>query len=101
MCRATLLPDPDSPLRMMMRTAQSYPAAWPLQVPALVRLERASNAQRACLRGMVVVAFLLVLLDAPIELVRHEIDGRIHVLFGRHRVDGAAARVQGRFGLLA
>jgi hypothetical protein len=30
MCKATLLPDPDSPLRTMMRTPPCYPAATPL-----------------------------------------------------------------------
>ena len=30
MCKATLLPDPDSPLMMMMRTPPCYPAAAPL-----------------------------------------------------------------------
>src|SRR5215469_4552180 len=50
---------------------------------------------------MVIVAFFLVLLDAAIELVGQQVDGRVHVLLRRIRVDGAAAHVQGRLGLLS
>ena len=131
MCKATLLPDPDSPLRMMMRTPPCYPAAAALQVRGPARLWRGwaaalaapgasagvptksrilpigllldssvgrdfvgwLDAQRAHRRGVVVGALLLVLLDAAIELVRQQIDGRVHVFLGCVRVDGTTAHV--------
>jgi len=36
---------------MMMRTAQSYPAAVPLQVPTLGRLKRAARGQMSDITG--------------------------------------------------
>src|SRR2546421_12510988 len=103
MCRATLLPDPDSPLRMMMRTPQ-----W-LSTGHCRRQSRgrafrgaALPPQRAApLGGMVIGALFLVFLDAAVQLVREQIDGGVHVFFGGIRVDGAAAHVQRGFGLLA
>ena len=37
-----------------------------------------------------IAALLLVLLDAAVELVRQQIDGGVHVLVGRIRVNGVA-----------
>src|SRR5579859_475877 len=97
MCSATLLPDPDRPLRMTMRTVVCYPAA-----AVLAKRAAMSAARRApSLRGMMICALLLVLLDAAVQLVRQQVDGRVHVLLGGVGVDGAAAHVQGRLGLLS
>src|SRR5215472_1615050 len=100
MCKATLLPDPESPLRMMMRTPPCYPATAPLaNFAAAAALSgrggpcRVSDAQRAHRGGVVVGALLLVFLDAAIELVRQQIDGRVHVFLGCVRVDGTTAHV--------
>src|SRR6185312_4440927 len=131
MCRATLLPEPDSPLRMMMRTAcRRYPArvtgaSTPRSVldirgqdarlrppgggsPLGRRRRRprneigVSDAKGAAgLRGVMIGELFLVFLDAPIELVGHQVDGRIHVLFRGICVNRAAADVQRRFGLLS
>src|SRR5262245_40157749 len=49
---------------------------------------------------MVVGELFLVLLDAPIQLVRQRIDGRVHVLVGRIGVDAPAAHLDRRFRLL-
>src|SRR6185437_2854871 len=94
MCRATLLPDPDIPLRTMMRTAARLALSRSLE-------DAASGAQRAALDRVMVRHLLLVLLDASIELVGQEIDGGIHVFLGRVRMDRIAAHVQGSFGLLS
>src|SRR2546427_11874152 len=105
MCSATLLPEPDNPLRMMMRTAQwssSRPRARKSLALGGGRCgRRPSHAQRpAPLDGVVIGALFLVLLDAAIELVGEQVDRGVHVLFGRVRVDVVAAHVQGRLGLL-
>src|SRR5579871_6331444 len=96
MCRATLLPEPDSPLRTMMRTTGWYPQGLPLQVP-----RRASGLARLRRAGAVGDALFLVLHQAAVDLVGQQVDGGVHVLFGGVRVDGAAAYVQGDFGFLA
>src|SRR6185437_7981878 len=101
MCKATLLPDPDSPLRMMMRTLPWYPAAAPLQVSVSDRPSGPLQAQGAYRGGVVVGALLLVLLDAAVELVREQINGRVHIFVRGIRMDGVAAHVQRRLGLLS
>src|ERR1700739_293615 len=89
MCRATLLPAPESPLTTTMRPA------------ALILPGGASGAQRPALHGVMVCHLFLVLLDASIQLVGEQIDGGVHVLLGRVRMDRVTAHVQGRLGLLS
>src|SRR5262245_23583483 len=101
MCNATLLPDPDSPLRTMMRTAQWYPARPALQAPRCNALFALQLSWRAGLHGTVRTAFFLVLLDAAVELVGQQVNGRVHVLLGGVGVYRAAAHVQCRFRLLS
>src|SRR5215469_7894109 len=98
MCSATLLPEPDSPLRMMRRMPNTQPAGASGASGILPGGPRApprgSGPQRAArLRRVVVVAFFLVLLDAAIELVGEQIDSRVHVFLGGVGVYGVAAHV--------
>src|SRR4029077_596372 len=102
MCRATLLPEPDSPLRMMMRTSQWLSTGTAAASPLVRAAGAASHPQRAAPLGVMVVgALFLVFLDAAVQFVRQQIDGGVHVRFGCIGVDGAAAHVQRGFGLLS
>src|SRR3569833_2450742 len=110
MCRATLLPDPDRPRRRMMRTGGDVSASSgvaasterlktcdrrrrgqktaPARVPGAIRLKRWNIAGGALRFTRVMIAFLFfVLLDAAVELVGEDVDGRVHVCFGSLRVD--------------
>src|SRR5690348_11009903 len=88
MCRATLLPDPDSPLTRISLMEFSGASASPA-----VRLARF---------GGVFVRFLfLVLEDAAVELVGQQVYGGVHVFLGGVGMDGVAAHMQGGFGLLS
>ena len=53
------------------------------------------------LRGVMILAFFLVLHDGTIELVRQEIDGGVHVAVRRVRMNRIAAHVQRRFRLVS
>src|SRR5665213_1601974 len=70
MCRATLLPEPDSPLTMIRRIDMGAAAASGRQA-RLDHLDR-----------MVIAGLFLVLLDTAVELVRQSVDGGVHVGFG-------------------
>src|SRR5690349_24135740 len=85
MCRATLLPDPDSPLTRMSRIADV------LLLPN--RLARFG--------GVFVGLLFLVLQHAAVELVGQQIDGGVHVFFRGIGMDRIAAYMQGGFGLLS
>src|SRR5690349_1688547 len=85
MCRATLLPDPESPLTRMSRIADV------LLLPN--RLAR--------LGGVFVGLLFLVLQHAAVELVGQQIDGGVHVLFRGVGMNRIAAHMQGGFGLLS
>src|SRR5579863_6758052 len=98
MCRATLLPDPDRPLRMTMRTGLCSSSSGCAASAGALNLR---SRRAPPLRRVIVGALFLVLLDAAVELVGQQIDGRVHVLFGRVRVDRVAAHVQRRLGLLS
>src|ERR1700756_1360900 len=99
MCSAMLLPAPDKPLRMTMRTGvcSSTPP------PAARAVDAPSGARWCppCRRGAGVGALFLVLLYGAVELVGQEVDGGVHGLLGRVGVDGIAAHVQRRLGLLS
>src|SRR5690349_24725265 len=85
MCRATLLPDPESPLTRMSRIADV------LLLPN--RLAR--------LGGVFVGLLFLVLQHAAVELVGQQVDGGVHVLFRGIGMNGISAHMQGGFGLLS
>src|SRR5262249_18767901 len=87
MCKATLLPDPDSPLTRMSRIGMAGPS-----LPA-ERLAR--------LGGVVIGLALLVLDHAAIELVGQQVYGGVHVFLGGIGMDGITANVQRGFGLLS
>src|SRR5450755_493460 len=79
MCRATLLPDPESPL-MMIRCI------------ALAAAALSGSAQPHGFFDVMVGGFLLVLLHAAVELVGERVDGGIHVPLGRIGVDLVATQ---------
>src|ERR1700716_2075208 len=88
MCRATLLPEPDSPLTMMSRIDTRAPG----------------SAQRTGLDhvlGVVVRSLLLVFLDASIKFVGEGVDGGVHVVFGGIGVDLVSPQHEGGFRLMA
>src|SRR5262247_2588330 len=87
MCSATLLPDPDSPLTRMSLIGMAGPS-----LPA----ERFTR-----LGGVVIGLALLVLDHAAVELVGQQVDGGVHVFLGGVGMDGVAANMQRRFGLLS
>src|SRR5688572_3683728 len=91
MCKATLLPDPDSPLTrinlMVWCSSRSFGA---VDLAGLARLG-----------GVLVGLLFLVLEHAAVELVGQQVYGGVHVLFGGIGMDGAAAHMQGGFGLLS
>src|SRR5579863_1529323 len=60
-----------------------------------------SAAEATRLGGAVRGALFLVLLKAAVELIGQKVNGRVHVLFGRIRVDRITADVQRRFRLLS
>src|SRR5215831_10394744 len=86
-----------------MLSAGGATASWQPRRPgsAAAASASASDAQRPHRGGVVVCPLLLVLLDAPIELVREQIDGRVHVFLGCVRVDGTTAHVERCLGLLS
>src|SRR6187431_640410 len=85
MCKATLLPDPDSPLTRISLIADS------LLLP-----------DRLAGFGGVLVGFLFLVLEhAAVELVGQQVDGGVHVFLGGVGMDGIAAHMQGGFGLLS
>src|SRR5579872_6193148 len=88
MCRATLFPDPDSPLTMINRIDMDRPALY-------------ASARPEDFLGTVVGGLFLVFLDAAVELVGKRVDGSIHVLFDGIRVDLVTPHHQGRFGLVS
>src|ERR1700719_4641597 len=88
MCRATLLPEPDSPLTMINRIDMRAPG----------------STRRAGLdhvHGVVVRGFFLVFLDASVKFVGEGVDGGVHVIFGGVRVDLVSPEHEGGFGLVA
>src|SRR4051812_15997934 len=84
MCKATLLPDPDSPLTRMSLMKAVSPAVG-----------------LASVRGMFIGLLLLVLGHAAVELVCQQIYGGVHVFLGGVGMDGIAAHMQCGFGLLS
>src|SRR5689334_4675847 len=95
MCKATLLPDPDSPLtRMSLMSWRLYPrsSGLPAYFPAV---------GPAGVRGVLVCLLFLVLEDAAVELVGQQVDRGVHVFLGGIGMDGIAAHVQRGFGLLS
>src|ERR1700674_184413 len=88
MCRATLLPEPDSPLTMISRIDTRAPGS-----------NRRTGLDHV--HGVVVRGLFLVFLDASIELVGQGVDGGIHVVFGGIRVDFVSPQHEGGFGLMA
>src|ERR1700722_17983828 len=88
MCRATLFPDPDSPLTMISRidmeeSVFGFPSA---------RLED--------FLGVMVGGLFFVLFDAAVELVGQCVDGGIHILFSCFGVDLVSAHHQRGLGLV-
>src|SRR6185295_4554741 len=91
MCKATLLPDPDSPLTRMS-----------LMVAGMTSLPGYQAAVGpAGIRGMLVGLLFLVLEHAAVELVGQQVDGGVHVFLGGVGMDRIAAHVQRGFGLLS
>src|SRR5271156_2831953 len=88
MCRATLLPEPDSPLTMMSRIDTRAP--WNLSGQS--RLDH--------ILGVMVGGLFLVFLDAPVEFVGQGIDGGVHVVFGGVGVDLVSAQHECCLGLV-
>src|SRR5487761_1978030 len=86
MCRATLLPEPESPLTMIRRIGSG---------PQDSRGPRLEHVLR-----VVIARLLLVLLDAAVELVGERVDRRVHVAFRRLREDLVPAQPQRRLGLV-
>src|SRR6202021_2851914 len=89
MCRATLLPEPDSPLTMMSRIDTRAPSS------------SAGQAGLDHVLGVMVGGLFFVFLDASIQLVGQGIDGGIHVVFSRIAVDLVSPQHEGGLGLVA
>src|SRR5262245_12897298 len=88
MCKATLLPDPDSPLTRI----------------SLMEFSRSSRspAMRLARLGGVFVGFLFLVLEhAAVGLVGQQVYGGVHVFLGGVGMDGIAAHMQGGFVLLS
>src|ERR1700676_1471285 len=88
MCKATLLPEPDSPLTMISRIDTRAPGS-------------ARQTGLDHVHGVVVCGLLFVFLDASIKFVGKGIDGGVHVVFGCIRVDLVSPQHEGGFGLMA
>src|SRR5260370_28927020 len=88
MCRATLLPEPDSPLTMISRIDTRAP-------------ESARRTGLDHVHGVVVRGLLLVFLDASIKFVGQGVDGGVHVVFGGIRIDFVAPQHEGGVALVA
>src|ERR1700704_848311 len=89
MCRATLLPEPDSPLTMISR------------IDTRASFGSARHAGLEHVLGMMVGGLFLVFLDAPVEFVGQRVDGSIHIGFGGVGVDLVSAQHEGGLGLVA
>src|ERR1022692_1367419 len=81
MCRATLLPEPESPLTMMSRIDT--------RAPTSTRQAGLDHVLGVMIRGL-----FLVFLDASIEFVGQGIDGSVHIVFGGFGVDLVSAQHQ-------
>src|ERR1700722_9204613 len=87
MCRATLLPEPDSPLTMISRIDTRAPCS-----------TRQSGLDHVL--GVMIGGLFLVVLDASIELVGQCVDGGVHIGLGCIGVDFIPSQHESRFGLV-
>src|ERR1700736_2960846 len=88
MCRATLLPEPDSPLTMMSRIDT--------RAPDSTRRTGLDHVHSVVVRGL-----FLVFLDASVEFVGQGVDGGVHVVLGGIRVNLVSPQHEGGFRLVA
>src|SRR5450432_2782500 len=89
MCRATLLPEPDSPLTMISRIDTRAPKN-------SIRQTGLDHVVRVMIGGL-----FLVFLDAAIELVGEGVDGGVHVGLGCIGIDLVSPQHERGLGLMA